>query len=284
MINELVEILNDYWHGFIKLIPGLLVSIIILSLFLFLGNKISRFIKKKLIHKTNDLLFSNFIGRITKYIFLLFGFVISMEILGLASLASGVVAGAGISAVILGFAFKNIGENFLSGFLLAFNRPFNVGDLIESNGFTGTIISMDFRSTNIKTENGQDVFIPNSLIINNPLKNITKEGLRRFEFTIQVDYTSDVESAKKHILYAVSCVKEVLKEPIPIVVVDQLTTSVSIKAYYWINALNAERAILEVKGDVIEKSKEELYKGGIAISELTQIKITNDLIPIKLNS
>ncbi|MDQ3022139.1 MAG: mechanosensitive ion channel family protein [Bacteroidota bacterium] len=280
---EFVTMLNNFWQRFLKILPSLSISIIVLIIFLLLGNNVSNFFRKRLYAKSNDILLSNFLGKISKWVFMIVGFVISMEVLGLATVASGIIAGAGISAIVIGLAFKNIGENFLSGLLLAFNRPFNVGDLIETSGYTGTITSLDFRTTNIKTENGQNVFIPNSLILNNPLKNISREGLRRFDFIIQIDYNNDIQKAKDLILSAVNDVKEVLKDPAPAVVVDQLTTVVNVKTYFWIDALKADRSIMIVKGDVVEKSSYNLTKGGILISDLTQIKITNEEIPIRVN-
>jgi len=276
--------LENHWIKFLNILPELILSILILIAFYIIGRKISRLLKARLYLRTKDALLSGFLGTITKWTVFIIGLIAAMDILGLATLASGIITGAGISAVILGFAFKNIGENFLSGLLLAFNRPFKIGDLIITSGFTGTITSMDFRTTNIRTEEGKDVYIPNSLILNNPLTNITREGLRRFDFSIQLDYNNDVVLAKQLISKAVGEVAEVLKIPAPIIVVDQLTSTVSVKVYYWIDALKAERAILEVKGEVIERSKGHLAEGGIVISDLTQIRITNDAIPLKMHS
>jgi len=276
--------LENHWIKFLNILPELILSILILIAFYIIGRKISRLLKARLYLRTKDALLSGFLGKITKWTVFIIGLIAAMDILGMATLASGIITGAGISAVILGFAFKNIGENFLSGLLLAFNRPFKVGDLIITSGFTGTITSMDFRTTNIRTEEGKDVYIPNSLILNNPLTNITREGLRRFDFTIQLDYNNDIVLAKQLITKAVGEVAEVLKIPAPIIVLDQLTSTVSIKVYYWIDALKAERAILEVKGEVIERSKWHLAEGGIVISDLTQIRITNEAIPLKMHS
>ncbi len=281
---KFIDKFENHWNNFLNILPEILLSILILIVFYIIGRNISRLLKARLYLRTKDALLSGFLGKILKWTVFIIGLIIAMDILGLASLASGIITGAGISAVILGFAFKNIGENFLSGLLLAFNRPFKIGDLIITSGFTGTITSMDFRTTNIRTEEGKDVYIPNSLILNNPLTNITREGLRRFDFSIQLDYNNDIFHAKEMISKAVGEVAEVLKNPAPIIVVDQLTSTVSVKVYYWIDALKAERAILEIKGEVIERSKRHLAEGGIVISDLTQIRITNEAIPLKMHS
>ncbi|MBL0106161.1 MAG: mechanosensitive ion channel family protein [Ignavibacteria bacterium] len=231
METEFINEVNVFWKEFIHILPKAIIAFVIFILFLFLSGKVSNLVKNRLVFRTKDPLLSGFISKITKWIVSIIGFVICMEILGFATLAGGIVTGAGLSAVILGFAFKNIGENFLSGLLLAFNRPFNTGDLIQVEGYTGKITSMDFRTTNIETFDGQNVFIPNSIIINNPLVNYTYESKRRIDFTIQVDYTNDLDKAKKIILNSIKKVKDVLEEPKPLVIVDELTTSMSIKSF-----------------------------------------------------
>lgn len=278
------DIIEKYWIHFLNLLPGILISLLILSIFLIFGNRLSRLIKKRLLLRTNDALLAGFFAKIFKWILLIIGFIISMEVLGLASLASGIITGAGVSAVILGFAFKNIGENFLSGLLLAFNRPFSVGDLIITSGFSGRITSMNFRTTNIKTEEGKDVYIPNSLILNNPLTNVTREGIRRFDFSVQLDFSNDTDLAKQLISIAISEVKDISADPAPIITVDQLSSYVSMKVYYWIDTNSTELTVLEIKSKIIERTKKHLMEGGINFSELTQIKITNDIIPLKMQT
>lgn len=284
METEFINEVNVFWKEFIHILPKAIISFLILILFIFFSGKVSNLVKNRLIFRTKDPLLSGFISKIAKWIVSIIGFVVCMEILGFATLAGGIVTGAGLSAVILGFAFKNIGENFLSGLLLAFNRPFNTGDLIQVEGYTGKITSMDFRTTNIETFDGQNVFIPNSIIINNPLVNYTYESKRRIDFTIQVDYTNDLDKAKKIILNSIKKVKDVLDEPKPLVIVDELTTSMSIKSFFWIDTKISESSLPEIKSNVIELSRRELNDEGIFITDVTQIKIMNDPVKVVLDT
>lgn len=284
METEFVNEVNIFWKEFIHFLPKAFIAFVLFVLFVFLSGKVSNLVKNRLVFRTKDPLLSGFISKITKWIVYIIGFVICMEILGFATLAGGIVTGAGLSAVILGFAFKNIGENFLSGLLLAFNRPFNTGDLIQVEGYTGKITSMDFRTTNIETFEGQNVFIPNSIIINNPLVNYTYESKRRIDFTIQVDYTNDLDKAKRIILNSIVKVKDVLDEPKPLVIVDELTTSMSIKSFFWIDTKISENSLPEIKSSVIELSRKDLNAEGIFITDVTQIKIMNDPVNVVLET
>jgi small conductance mechanosensitive channel len=129
-------------------------------------------------------LLSNFLANTLFFFFVTLGVVTSLGILGFSGTVTKILAGAGISGFIIGFAFKDIGENFLAGILLAFKRPFSIGDTIETNGLTGTVYDFKLRETLIKTSDGIDAFIPNSIIIKNILKNHTLDHLLRKEFVV----------------------------------------------------------------------------------------------------
>tara|TARA_B110000046_G_scaffold47958_1_gene53064 strand:+ start:43216 stop:43455 length:240 start_codon:yes stop_codon:yes gene_type:complete len=68
------------------------------------------------------------------------------------------LAGAGVTAILLGFAFKDIGENLLAGIMLAFNRPFTIGNVIELDGFLVTGKALQLRSTHLRTFDGRDIY------------------------------------------------------------------------------------------------------------------------------
>ncbi|MDZ4713055.1 MAG: mechanosensitive ion channel family protein [bacterium] len=266
MEKEFITIFDKYWKDFLNFLPSLVFAALILFLAFYIGNKISKLAARRILFRLDDRLLANFISRISQWIIVLIGFIVSMEILGLAQIAGGLIAGAGVSAIIIGFAFRDIGENFLSGMILAFNRPFKIGDVIVSEGITGTIISLDLRTTTIKTFEGYDVFIPNSVIVNNPLINYNREGNRRFDFTVGIDYEADVEKARSLIMGVFAKVDEILKDPSPFVIVSELTSnSTNLKIFYWVNALTTNRNLLQVKSEVIELTVKAFKEGNVNI-------------------
>ncbi|HUV29844.1 MAG TPA: mechanosensitive ion channel domain-containing protein [Acidobacteriota bacterium] len=115
----------------------------------------------------------NFFRNLTAWLAGMPGLVLALNVLGLKGLATSLVAGGGITAVVPGFAFRQIAENFLAGFFPAFSRPFEIGDLIESGDLQGTVTSTEMRSMHVRAVNGRDVFIPSSQIFNIPLINYT---------------------------------------------------------------------------------------------------------------
>lgn len=263
---ELLNVIEGHWKEFLQSLPKIMLSILILLVTFFIAKWFSRLIKKRLVSRIDDLLLANFISRIIKWSITLIGLIICMDILGLGNFASGLLAGAGVLSIVLGFAFKDIGENFLSGLILAFNRPFRIGDVIESDNITGTIMSLDLRTTKIKTFDGIEIYVPNSKILNNPLSNYNVDGLRRFDFIVGIDYEADVSKARLLILNTLKDLSDILKEPAPFVIVNELgANSINLRVFYWINTQEAKDPLPVIKGEAIEKSLFALKQGEVNI-------------------
>lgn len=285
MESELISMTDHFWKKFIGLIPEILISIVILIATIFIARKLSRLIRKRLIARIDDELLANFITRISKWSITLLGIGICLNILGLTQFAGGLMAGAGVSAVVLGFAFKDIGVNFLSGVILAFNRPFIIGDVIESDGITGTIMSLDLRTTKIKTFDGIEIYVPNSNILNNPLSNFNAGGLRRFEYIVGIDYDADVSKARSLILDVLKGIDDILDEPAPLIIVNELgANSINLKVLYWINTDEAKESLPVTKGDAIEKSLSALKNGSVNIPfDSMQVQFNKGIPEIAVN-
>ncbi len=97
----------------------------------------------------------------TKSVLIIVGVIIAFHAMGFKGIAGGMPAGAGIGAIVIGFAFMEIGENFLAGIKLVFDRPFNIGDTVMINNNMGYVVSLKFRTTHLKSLDGKDVYVPN---------------------------------------------------------------------------------------------------------------------------
>jgi small-conductance mechanosensitive channel len=197
-----------YWLDVLK-VTG--ISLAILVGFYLLANYLQGLLKIRLIKKMDDPLLANFLSVFFRFVILLIGLMVIFRVVGLTGVVSGLLAGAGISAFVIGFALKDIGENFIAGILLAFKRPFRLGDVVDIGNLRGTVISLNLRDTQIKTADGKDVFIPNAQIIKNPLVNFTIDGFLRYDFIIGLDYESDYQRAIDVIREVVPTVEGVLK-------------------------------------------------------------------------
>ena len=279
----MIQIFKEYLHELLKLFPKLVAALLVFIFFWFISNRLRNLVKKnRTFLKINDELIANFAASFLKVIVMLIGFSVSMSILGLSGVAGGLLTGAGVSAVVLGFAFKNVGENLVSGVMLIISRPFNTGDFISISDITGNVVSMNLKTTDVKTIDGKIIYIPNSLIVNNPLTNYTIEGKRRFDFEVELDVTVNTHVCRNLMAQVLEKIPEIMNDPKPIVTVSQLASNVKLRAYYWLKIADASRSILEINSEAIENCKDEFEKAGIELADITDLQITNDKISVEL--
>ncbi len=252
MKERIEQALNHYWKLIIEIIPLLLVAAVIFWIFLIISARTAKGIKNRL-QKSSDTLAPVLIANTVRLFLMLFGLSFALNIVGLDGLAGGVLAGAGISSIVVGFAFKEIAENYLAGILLAFTRPFSVGHFIELGSFKGTVLSIDLYSTCIKSLDSNDIHIPNSLIFKSPLTNCTVDPILRQEVVISVDYIgSSLAELYPILIESILKVPDVLKEKQPQAALEEVSAgTVKIRLYYWVDQRFLANGVIHLKNEVI---------------------------------
>ncbi|MEM9534604.1 MAG: mechanosensitive ion channel family protein [Cyanobacteria bacterium P01_E01_bin.45] len=227
---SLLEILGQ----FIKLLPAIFIAVITLLLTRYAAKaacKVTQTLAEKTLKSRS--LQSLFIqtSRISVWI----GGIILASTIAFPDLQLGDIIGLlGLGSVAIGFAFQDIFKNFLAGVILLIQEPFKLGDQIVVDGFEGTVENIKIRSTRLKTYEGEDVEIPNSVIFTSSIRILTASNYRRTDLSIGVDYTTSLELAKSTFLETVTGVDGVLGNPIPEVdVVGFGDSSIDFKVRYW---------------------------------------------------
>jgi len=107
------------------------------------------------------------------------------------------VAGLGVGALVIGFALKDIIENWVSGIIIISGKTYTIGDVIRVGNLTGTVTDVSLRTTKLKTYDRNEIIIPNSVLMKEKIINLTSgENEAVASITLSIDYTSDVEKAK----------------------------------------------------------------------------------------
>jgi small conductance mechanosensitive channel len=267
----------NFYNSLIEQLPGIGMGIVIVVLGSLIAKWIGQFASRRISARTNDPLMSKFLGQAIKYVLIIFAIMIALRAAGLGGIATAILTAAGASALVLGFAFKDIGENFISGVILAFNRPFDVDDTVEIGGNFGKVKNLEFRYTKLKTFDGKDVYIPNSDVLTKPVTNYTEDGYFRWDFIIGIAYEDNIEGAKKTIMDTLRKEPNVIEDldHQNFVIEDQLATStVNLKVYFWVDTKDFRRMALVTKGNVVRNVKEALEKNGYYLpADIQEIKL-----------
>ncbi len=276
-MNKFQEIYQDIINYFVQNYINLGLTFLFLIIGFILVNFLKSKLKTRLLKKSDNPITITFISQIISYGLKLIIILISLYSLGLNDITSGILASAGVITFIVGFAFKDIGENFLAGIILAFKSPFRVNDLIESGNIHGYVKDINIRETIIKTPDGKDVFLPNSIILKTPLFNYTIDGYLRYEFIVGLDYGDDISLGIKTILDTVNKIDGVLKgDKKAAVVINELTTNtINIKVLFWIDTFQSTSRTFHhsIRSHVMNNVVIELTKKGFYLpANIVEIK------------
>lgn len=261
--NKLHSNIDNYWNILVLSIPKIAISLLILAVFILAAFAIGKFFRRKMRKKANDSITINFVVRMAKFVIIAMGIMLAFHAMGFTAISGGLLAGAGAGAVIIGFAFKEIGENFLSGIILVFDRPFEIGNTVTINDDMGVVVGLRFRTTQLKAFDGRDIYVPNSTVIRNTVTNHTKDGLMRQEFTIHITGKEDIDEVSQVIKDAVNSHKQVLNngESQTQVLVDEVSKDdVALKVLFWVDTKDYKYGTSMIKSEVMRDVKNKLHQ------------------------
>ncbi|ETN93991.1 Conserved TM helix [Zhouia amylolytica] len=280
--------LQEYYHQLLETIPRIFIGILIIIIGILTAKIISNFFRKRILKKTDDPLMARFLIQAFKISLILIASMLALEAAGLSNIATGILTAAGGAAIILGFAFQDIGKNFLSGIILAFNRPFNIDDTIKIEEMFGKVKALQFRYTHIKTFDGRDIYIPNADVLVKPVSNYTADGFLRNEFIVGIGYEDDIEQAKKIIQGVLDNNKLIVSSDLHtnFVAEDELAPStVNLKVYFWNTTLDYGVSSLVLRGKIIQEVKQKLEEADFNLpADVKEIKLYKNQpdIPLKV--
>jgi len=264
-IDDLVKNLKSYYTQIVDVTPKFLLALVVIVIVWLIAARVKMFANNKLKTRMHDPLLATFIANLIKVVLLVIGVFLMFRIIGLNTMASSLLAGAGISAFVIGFALKDIGENFLAGILLAFKRPFSVGDIIESNGVKGKVLALNLRDTQIVSD-GKDIFIPNALLIKNTLINYNRGGFLLQDFTVGLEFGSDYRKA-------ISMIKQLLNEDHSVtdhentvVLSGIIGTAPQLNVRYWVET-DEKISDGRVRSEILIKILEALKENGFVVKK-----------------
>lgn len=208
-VEKVFDKLESWFETFVGMLPNMVLAIILFILFLTTARIIKRLFARIIRRATDDLAIQSLFTQLIYYIVLGIGFFIILEVLNLEKAVTSLLAGVGVLGIALGFAFQEIAANFVSGVILAFKKPFNIGDIIETEGTMGTVERNDFRVTIVRTFQGQEVYIPNKDLLQKKIVNYTVTGERRIDLKIGISYGEDLERVREITMEAVKAVEGV---------------------------------------------------------------------------
>jgi len=220
--------------NFLLFLPRMLAAMVLFVITLYVAAWISKLAKRILERRRTDPGVTLLLYHVTRWTIVILGTITALRQVNFE--VTTFLAGLGILGFTVGFALQDISQNVIAGFLLLIQKPFELGDLIQIDDYTGTVLSVDLRSTELRTRDSHNVLIPNAYVFTKPIINYSRQARWRISLPIGVAYNSDLELVQRVTLQTVQTLPDVLDDPAPMLYFHTFNDfSIDFTLYFWID-------------------------------------------------
>ena len=265
------EILTRAWEtmqaglsGFIASAPAYLFGLLVFYVIYRLSTPAASTVRAGLDRAQRSESVQLVIGRMVRGTVILGGILFALTIAIDNFAVDDFIAILGIGSVAIGFAFRDILQNFLAGILILLTEPFRIGDQIVFGSYEGTVEDIQIRATSLRTYDNRRVVIPNGDLFTDSVTVNTAFKKRRSEYDIGIGYDDDIAAAQELCLSVLREVDGVLDDPAPDTVMTEMGDSaVVFRVRWWTNPQQAD--VLRVQNQALREMKNRLTDEGFDI-------------------
>lgn len=257
--NVVLDAFRDLWDGFMSRLPSLAVGLAVLVFFYLLA----RFVRFLVSHSITKVRASNHAARVVSRLaftgIVALGILVALGVMGVSP--GALVTSLGLVSVGIGFALKDVIENFIAGITIILQRPFVIGDGVRFGDVEGVVEDVRVRDTVIRMFDGRKVFVPNRSLFSGVVINSTVNRRRRLDFQVGVVFPADLTRAAEVAEKALRALEGVLDDPPPLVVLEGLgENTMELRIFFWLDPTTCNP--LQVKSQAISAVKTALEKEG----------------------
>ena len=188
---------RSWWETLLSHLPELLLALVIMCVSYFLSRFAYRMTHRVVSNKVDQKSVGRLISKTVSALIILAGLFMALQVVNLGKSVTGLLAGAGISGLVLGLALQGTLSNTISGIVLSLRKNIRVGDWIETIDYKGEVMNIALNYLVLKESDNNLVIIPNKNILESPLKNYSQTSKMRVVLECGVSYDSDLEKVKE---------------------------------------------------------------------------------------
>lgn len=257
--------LVSWMQQFILLLPNLLIALVILVATFFVARLVRRVVTNLMGRVSGSGTLNNLVVTMCYVGVLLVGLFFTLEVLRLDKTVTSLLAGVGIIGLALGFAFQDLAANFISGIIIAVQRPFTVGDVIETDKYFGTIEAINLRTLDLRQVTGELVRVPNRKVFESAVINYTVTTRRRVDLECGVAYDSDLEQVRAVALAAMEGFPNLLPDrPVEVMFTGFGDSAINFTLRLWIPYVR-QADYVGAKSEALMRLKRAFDGAGIVI-------------------
>ncbi|WP_317983470.1 mechanosensitive ion channel family protein [Salinimonas profundi] len=281
--EEVISPLMQLWEQTLARLPAIGLGLVILLVLFFLAGPVASLILRPFDYVTKSPLIRSVSRRSVSILIILLGAYLFLKLAGLTEFAVAIISGTGVLGIILGFAFRDIAENFISSLLLTVQRPFRIGDVVEIDSYLGVVQKVTARATTMVDFDGNHIQIPNATVYKGVIKNLTANPNMRGHFIIGIGYDCDAKMAQQLAMDVMTRQENVLDEPEPQILIDALgSATLNLKVYFWINV--ERTSVLKMASVLMRQVVETFDNAGISMPDDAREIIFPQGVPVIMDA
>ncbi|WP_367181420.1 mechanosensitive ion channel family protein [uncultured Lacinutrix sp.] len=259
-LNTAYELISGKLIGwlntFVKNLPNLVIAIIVLIVFYFIAKYVSRLIGKLISKKVKQDSLVNIITKISSITIIAVGLFLALGVMNLSKTLETLIGAAGVSGLVIGLALQGTLSNTFAGIVLSFRKSIELGNWVETNGFSGEVVEISLKNFVVKEADNNMVLIPNKSILENPVKNYSLTTKMRIFLECGVGYESDLDEVEALTKQTVADTFDQINSPdeVEFYYTEYGGSSINYLCRFWIESENAlekmkakSKAIIEIK-------------------------------------
>jgi len=264
-------------------LPLLLAAMLIVVVASWLGGLVSRRLHWLRLRTRNPYL-DGLIRRAVRAVILLIGILVALDLLNATALVGAMLGSAGVLGLALGFAFKDIAENYIAGVLLSLRRPFEPGEMVKIDSYEGRVATLSARAMTLVTLEGNELRLPNALVFKAVILNYTSNPKRRFDFTLSIDGSHSIRRAHALAMEEIAKIEGVLTDPGPSwTVVEFGASGIVLRFFGWVDQRHSDLG--KTRSEAIRLVKGAFWRAGIqGPKSTTHVVLSRDETPADASS
>ncbi len=271
--------LRQLWREFVAATPRLGAGLLFLALFTLVAWRLASWIARPFERRVDSELLRSVVRKSVLLVMWLVGFYVFLRVSGLTQIALTVVGGTGVLGVVLGFAFRDIAENFLASVLISMQKPFRYGDVIQVDDKLGVVQRVTPRGTILMDFDGNYIQIANAHVYKSTIKNFTANPNVRGNFAVGIGYDAALADTQRIVLDTVQAHEAVLADPKPQVLVDDLgSSSVQLTTWFWVDG--STHSLQKVRSAVMRRVLHALQQAGVSMPDDAREIVFPDGVPL----
>ncbi len=264
--KKMTERLVDWLNDLIVSLPNIIIAFLVFLIVIFLSKYLSRLMLRLLKNSSLQTSMKHLISKLVSVLVILFGMFLVLGILDLSKTLNTILAGAGVAGLAIGLALQGALSNTYSGIVLSYIDQVKFGDWIISNGYEGEVVDINLRTVTVRQRDNNLVYLPNKLVLENPIKNFSSTPSSRVIVECGIAYDSDLEFVQKLVKQTLSQTFTLLnpEEEVVFLYKEFGDSSINFEARFWVDSKSAFQ-LAKAKSEAIIAIKAAFDKNNITI-------------------